>query len=187
MLPNESYADFLYNIHQKILKGHGWLQPTHISPIKNFNHNKAYTEQLESVTCIIDTNDQLLLEAKLGFLCWQDIDKILFVIITCRPDVFQSVIKFSQYNTKSNSIHYFTVKTFLNTPRIPSMMISTTEALSSILIFQIYHVPAYHLLILMMQVVFVYSDWEGDVHHHCSISGICLFISWSLVVYSFCF
>ena len=46
------------------------------------------------------------LEEKYGFSYRQAIGELIYVLVTCRPDISYPLIKLSQYSTKPSSIHF---------------------------------------------------------------------------------
>ena len=52
----------------KILEGHGWLRPTHSSPLATpMNHNKKYMKELEDAKGPPDNTAHAILEKKINF------------------------------------------------------------------------------------------------------------------------
>ena len=78
------------------------------------NHDKKTTKELEIVTGPTDTIEKMILEKEMSFSYRQAIGEILFSATTFRPEMLHSIIKVSQYNTKSACVHYIAAKRVLN-------------------------------------------------------------------------
>ena len=96
----------------KLLEEHDWLlNDDDISniplPIKNettFNH------RLESAIPPSDKTSQRKLQADMGFNYRQAIGELIFLMVTCRPDISFPLIKLSQYSTNPAEEHYLAVR-----------------------------------------------------------------------------
>ena len=119
-------------------------------------------------------------------------DKLLFVAITCRPDILYSIIKVSQYSSSLVEIHYIAVKQvfrFLHnsveddlhywrentssnlTPAPLPCLSKDTQDIS------------FPKTSTIEPTVFFESGWVGATSYHRSISGIGLFFASSPVIY----
>ena len=95
----------------KILEGHGWLRPTHSSPLATtMNHDKKYMKELEDAKGPPDDTARAILEKEMIFSYQQAIGELLFAAIICHPDILYAIIKLSQYNNKPAHVHYIAVK-----------------------------------------------------------------------------
>ena len=65
---------------------------------------------LENIVCPTDPSTQLQLQKEMAFSYRQVIGELLFAAIIFRPDIFQSIVKLSQHNTKSAIIDYMAIK-----------------------------------------------------------------------------
>ena len=80
----------------KILEGHNWTKHTNASPLHSpMNYDKKYTTELKIATGPTDTDAKIVLEKEMKFSYLQAIGELLFVAITCRPDILYSIIKLS--------------------------------------------------------------------------------------------
>ena len=50
------------------------------------------------------------MEKLMGFGYRQAIGKLIYALVTCRPDISYSVIKLSQYSTRPSKVHFEAVK-----------------------------------------------------------------------------
>jgi hypothetical protein len=100
-LYNKTYID-------KILSRHHWIQqenmPAHTFPIPMMTDNE-YLRKLE-MTEIPDDKDIKKLENEMGFGYRQAIGKLIYALVTCRPDISIPVMKLAQYSTRPLCIHF---------------------------------------------------------------------------------
>ena len=104
-LSNETYID-------KILEDHAWLlHDDHIaakpSPIKS---ERDYSRQLETATPPSTESEERKLQLEMGFNYRQAIGKLIYLMVTCHPDISFPLIKLSQYSNKPAQEHYEAVQ-----------------------------------------------------------------------------
>ena len=93
----------------KILKDKPWISsPSHTSPIP-MNPDNVYNHNLEQLEPLTD-HDLKVVEDEYGFSYKQDIGEHIYVMVTCRPDIFFPFINLSQYSSKPANNHFETVK-----------------------------------------------------------------------------
>jgi hypothetical protein len=69
----------------------------------------TYMRKLENSTPL-ETKEIKKVENEMGFGYRQGIGKLIYAMVTCRPDISYPVIKLSQYSTKPAKIHYEAIK-----------------------------------------------------------------------------
>ena len=73
------------------------------------NHEKKYLNKLETSSGPTDAMAHATLQKEMGFAYRQAIGELIFVAITCRPDILYCIIKISQYSAKPARIHYHAI------------------------------------------------------------------------------
>ena len=104
-ISNETYIN-------KLLKEHDWLltenKPSNIPiPIKN---ETTFHQRVEKAIPPNNEKDTRLLQLEMGFNYRQAIGELIFLMITCRPDISYPLIKLSQYSNSPAKEHYECVK-----------------------------------------------------------------------------
>ena len=101
----ETYID-------KLLEEHDWLlnddiisnQPIPIKNEQNFN------QKMESAQPPILEDDKQKLQLEMGLNYRQAVGELIFIMITCRPDISFPLIKLSQYSVNLAYEHYDAIK-----------------------------------------------------------------------------
>ena len=65
---------------------------------------------LESSEGPTTDRDKKLLQQEMGFNYRQAIGELIYMMVTCRPDISFPLIKLSQYNNNPSKVHYEAVK-----------------------------------------------------------------------------
>ena len=104
-ISNKTYID-------KLLKEHDWLlNDDKISniplPTKN---DTTFNQRMEKAIPPTDVKEIRQLQLEMGFNYRQAIGELIFLMITCRPDISFPLIKLSQYSTAPAMEHYTAVK-----------------------------------------------------------------------------
>ena len=102
---NETYIN-------KLLKEHDWLlNDDKISniplPTKN---DTTFNQRMEKAIPPTDVKEIRQLQLEMGLNYRQAIGELIFLMITCRPDISFPLIKLSQYSTEPAMEHYTAVK-----------------------------------------------------------------------------
>ena len=95
----------------KLIDNHSWLQqepslgqfPLPINPDPKYHH------QLEMAEPLTEEEKQTV-ESEMGFKYRQAVGKLIYAMVTCRPDISFAIIKLSQYTTHPARIHYDALK-----------------------------------------------------------------------------
>ena len=177
-LSNETYIN-------KLLEEHAWLlQDDDISNIPIPTKNETtFNQRLE--TAVPPTDDELRrkLQLDMGLNYRQAIGELIFLMVTCRPDISYPLIKLSQYSQNPAEEHYMAVKHLFkyvkatktegiyfwrkhtrdDLPEGP--LPSTNESEYTI-------DPSVHCDDPNVAHGTVDSDWAGDSSHRRSVSGI---------------
>ena len=66
--------------------------------------------ELEQTVGPDNSIDKIKLEKEIHFLCCTAIGELIYIMVTCRPDISFAVTKLSQYENKPNKCHYVAVK-----------------------------------------------------------------------------
>ena len=94
---------------EKILEGKNINDNTsHLNPIP-MNENPTYIKDIETTTPL-DADGLKNIEKEYGYSYRQAIGELLYLMITCRPDISFPLIKLSQYNTHPAKIHFEAVR-----------------------------------------------------------------------------
>ena len=98
---------------RKIAKNKNWLEATipkndHIA-YTPMHHDLAFNKNIESAELIPD-KELPSVEKEMGFGYKQGIGKLIYAMVTCRPDISYPIIKLSQYSTKPARIHFEAVR-----------------------------------------------------------------------------
>ena len=104
-ISNETYI-------QKLLNEHDWLlDDDTISniPIPTKN-DPTFNQRMESAVPPSDESSQRQLQLNMGFNYRQAIGELIFLMVTCRPDISYPLIKLSQYSKNPSEEHYHAVK-----------------------------------------------------------------------------
>ena len=177
----------------KIISGHNWLTPKKTSATKTpLLHDTSFISNLETDCGPVTPQGKLKLEKSMNFKYRQAIGEILFAAVTCRPDILFTVIKLSQYSTRSDKIHYQAVKHMfkylcdnlldglhywhksLNT-QLPDLSFPTVRYDTHKVDLPPFS-PRDHY-------GFVDAKWGGDTSHRKSVSGISLFLAGAHISY----
>ena len=94
----------------KILEGHGWLHNSHSSTRTPMTSDPETIQQLAHSSGLIDVQKAASLQKEMGFKYCQCIGKLMFAVVTCRPDILFAVIYLSQYSCSPAKCHYSAVK-----------------------------------------------------------------------------
>ena len=104
-LSNETYID-------KVLEGHQWI--ANDSTISNvplpIRSDNDYVKQLEQAQPPTDPKEIRQLQLNMDMNYRQAIGELIYIMITCRPDISFPLIKLSQYSTNPAEEHYQAVK-----------------------------------------------------------------------------
>lgn len=188
-LSNETYF-------KKVLEGHDWmLQDQHIAtepiPMKS---EKDYLHLLETSTGPNTDKEQKQLQQEMGFNYRQAIGELIYMMVTCRPDISFPLIKLSQYNNNPSQLHYEAVKHLFKylkstisdglyywrgSPRedLPIGMLPTVRSSNYVNdnITEDDNISTIHGA--------VDSDWGGDTKHRKSVTGLVIRMSGGTIVY----
>lgn len=155
---------------------------------------KAYLRELETSTGPTTEKEQKLLQQDMGFSYRQVIGELIYMMVTCRPDISFPLIKLSQYNNNPAQIHYEGVKhlfKYLKTtindglyywrsqPRT-DLPIKPTPSVrqSNYNNDNITHNDKPNIIHGAVD-----SDWGGDTKHRKSVTGIVIRMSGGTLVY----
>ena len=156
------------------------------------NHEKKYLTELENATGLTEAITKAVLQKEMGFSYRQTIGEVLFVAITCRPDIVYAIIKLSKYSTKPARIHYITLKRIFRYLRDTihdglhywrQDMVSSLPNVECPVVLHDNHTVDIPDSEPLRPIGFVDSDWAGDTKHRRSISGMCLCFAGAPVVY----
>ena len=188
-LANETYVE-------KVLEEHSWLLKD--LPISNrpipMNSDKAYSRILESAKGPESLSEQRKLQLDMGFNYRQVVGELIYLMVTCRPDISFPLIKLSQYNTnpakehyeglkhllkfveatKSEGLYYWRQKPRDDLPKLP-LPTTTQNNYTNDSMEYVDHPTNLHGA--------VDSDWGGDTTHRKSVTGIIIRIAGGTVVY----
>ena len=97
---------------EKVMKGHPWLaKDQHIAsvpiPMKSEND---YIRMLENATPPTTEKERQQLQVDMGLNYRQAVGALIYLMVTCRPNISYPLIKLSQYNTKPAKEHYEAIK-----------------------------------------------------------------------------
>ena len=104
-LHNETYI-------QKVADGHPWLKdelPTSILPLP-IKSEHAYNRTLENAKPPETDKDIRNLQLEMGLNYCQGIGELIYLMVTCRPDISFPLIKLSQYSANPAREHYTALK-----------------------------------------------------------------------------
>jgi hypothetical protein len=103
---NETYIN-------KIIEGHTWMktEDKHVAmkPILMHSDNK-YIHSLEQAQIPTTEEEKRIIQNCMGFNYRQAIGKLIYAMVTCRPDISYLLIKLSQYSNNWAEEHYKAVK-----------------------------------------------------------------------------
>ena len=104
----------IHNIHyiEKILTRHSWLHYVYKlskAPVPMRSESKYLTE-MENSKEPESEKERRELEIRLKFNYRQALGKILYAMVTCRPDISVAITKLSQYSQNPSEIHYIALK-----------------------------------------------------------------------------
>ena len=177
-ISNKHYID-------KLLNEQGWL----LNDNKTSNQSIPITNETTFHQCVENaippTNEKDIqqLQLEMGFNYYQAIGELIFLMITCRPDISYPLIKLSQYSNKPAEEHYQCVKQLFQyvkatktdgiyfwrkKPRhdLPDLPLPTTST-------QNYQTdPTTKCDDPSIIHGAVDSDWAGDSNHRKSVPGI---------------
>ena len=177
-ISNETYIN-------KLLEEHEWLlDDDEISnipiPVKN---ETTFNQRMEHAIPPSDKSGQRQLQLDMGFNYRQEVGELIFLMVTCRPDISFPLIKLSQYSTNPAEEHYLAIKQLFkyvkatkhegiyfwrHRPRndLPFAPLpkTTTSTYSIDEQFLIDNPTTMHGT--------VDSDWGGDTTHRKSVTGI---------------
>ena len=160
------------------------------TPATPMNHDTKYQRDLE-LAQPSDTHQLQELETQYGYTYRSAIGELIYVAITCRPDIMYATIKLSQYATKPSAIHF---------QAIHHLMLYLYHTLDH----GIYYwrdqpnpdLPAKHVEPIYpdnytLQVVppqdalhaYVDSDWAGDTSHRKSVTGLAIMFAGAVIGY----
>ena len=96
----------------RVLERHGW---TNISPNSNkgivpLTSDSKIMRELEETTGPTNPIDKRKMEKEMGFSYRTAIGKLIYAMVTCRPDISFAVTKLSQYANQPAQCHFTTVK-----------------------------------------------------------------------------
>lgn len=181
---------------KRVLEGREWLlDDPHISnlPIPMHSENE-YSRKLENAIPPTTEKDIIKLQREMGFNYRQAIGELIYMMVTCRPDISFPLIKLSQYSKNPAQEHYEAVKHLFkylratindglifwrNTPRedLPQLPLPTptdgnynNTSMDLVDSLQILHGA-------------VDSDWGGDTSHRKSVSSIILRLAGGTIFY----
>jgi hypothetical protein len=177
----------------KVLKHHGWDEPTtQHNPIPMRN-DTAYQAQIESAILPETPEEQQQLQRE-HFNYRQAIGEAIYAMTVARPDIAYAVIKLSQYSanpakihyqavrhlfkylalTKSRGVHYWRKHPITDLPVIPSEpCVSHSDILNTIpRTKQPQRMHAY-----------VDSNWGSDRTHRRSVTGLVIMLAGGVIAY----
>ena len=82
--------------------------PPHTHPLP-MNPDPAFNRKIEEATPLTDTERDKL-EHEYGFSYRQGIGKLIYAMVTCRPDISFPLIKLSQYSANPTEMHFVALK-----------------------------------------------------------------------------
>ena len=176
----------------KILQGHGWFEESHKKSVKTpVNYDTQHIRDIETTQGPEDDLMKAQLQQEQGFSYRQALGELLFAAVTCRPDIFHSVIKLSKFSTKPAAIHYHALKRIFRylrhtlneglhywrpstNPHLPNSPLPTLH-------------PDNHDTTLPLSTEspmgYVDADWASDVSTRKSVSGASIFLAGAPVIY----
>ena len=177
-LSNATYID-------KLLEEHDWLlHDTNISniplPVKN---DQTFNQRMETAIPPITDDSKLELQNNMGINYRQAIGELIFLMVTCRPDISYPLIKLSQYSSNPAAEHYESVKHILRYIKatkhdgIYFWRRNVRDDLPDLPLpkqwNETYNVdPNTHIDSADLIHGLVDSDWGGDSNHRRSVTGI---------------
>ena len=151
--------------------------------------DNKYQAKLENSTPA--TLDELQsLEDKYGYNYRQAIGELIYILVTCRPDISYPLIKLSQYSTKPSSIHFEALQQLLhylkatindgiyywrNQPNLKLPYIPHQPPRDNNYVIPIDADPR-------QAFTFVDSDWGGDRKHRKSTTGYTILVAGGAVL-----
>ena len=178
-LSNPTYID-------KLIEEHEWLlHDSNISnipsPVKN---EQTFNQRME--TASPPTNDKLKIELQneMGLNYRQAIGELIYLMVTCRPDISFPLIKLSQYSSNPAAEHYEAVKQILRyikttrddgiyfwrtNPRddLPNLPLPQQNSNDTHIVDGTTRIDSAETIHGLVD-----SDWGGDSNHRRSITGI---------------
>ena len=149
---------------------------------------------MEKAVPPITTKDINQLQSNMGFNYRQAIGELIFLMVTCRPDISYPLIKLSQYSNKPAQEHYEAVKhifKYIKATKLDGIYFWRKNSRNDLpdLPLPITHKQSYsvdpdsqcddpHLIHAAVD-----SDWAGDSNHRKSVSGIIIKYAGGTVYY----
>lgn len=181
---------------KKVLEEHDWLlQDTNIAhhptPMKS---DKEYIKRLENAVPPDDEKAKTTLQLEMGFNYRRAIGELIYMMVTCRPDISFPLIKLSQYSINPAKEHYDAVKHLFkyvkatiddglyywrsqSRTELPSHPLPTTSLLQYVNT-SMDNVDKSHILHGAVD-----SDWGGDSTYRKFVSGIALRLAGGTILY----
>ncbi len=177
-LSNETYVN-------KLLQEHDWLlNDDTISNIPIPTKNEpTFNHRLESAVPPSTEQEQRKLQVEMGLNYRQAIGELIFLMVTCRPDISYPLIKLSQYSSNPASEHYLAIKhlfKYIKATKTEGIYFWRRTARNDLpegplpIIVDSQHTidPSVHCDNPDVIHSTVDSDWAGDTTHRRSVSGI---------------
>ena len=177
-LSNETYVN-------KLLEEHDWL--LHDDTISNIpiptKNEATFNQRLETAKPPSDASEQQKLQLEMGINYRQAIGELIFLMVTCRPDISYPLIKLSQYSSNPAAEHYHAVKhlfKYIKATKSEGIYFWRRTARNDlpegplpIVTESQYNIdPSVHCDDPDTIHSTVDSDWAGDSTHRRSVSGI---------------
>ena len=170
---------------EKLLEEHEWLLADDKTanlplPVKN---DTTFNQRLENAIPPSNPKEQTDLQSNMGFNYRQAIGELIFLMITCRPDISFPLIKLSQYSNNPAMEHYEAVKQifrYIKTTKHDGIYFWRKRPRNDLPFHKLpITVPQTHLVDHDSQCddpdkihAASDSDWGGDSNHRKSVSGI---------------
>ena len=178
-LSNPTYVD-------KLIEEHDWLlHDSNISnipsPVKN---EQTFNQRMETATPPSTDKLKIDLQNEMGLNYRQAIGELIFLMVTCRPDISFPRIKLSQYSSNPAAEHYEAVKQILRYikstrddgiyfwrtyPRndLPDLPLPQQVSNDTHIVDESTRIDSANTIHGLVD-----SDWGGDSNHRRSITGI---------------
>jgi hypothetical protein len=181
---------------KKIIREHEWMiDDTTMSNLRiPMSDDKNFIQKIEEAVAPTSKTEQCELQVKMNFNYRQAIGELIYVMITCRPDISYPLIKLSQYSSNPAQIHYKSVITIFkylhatvddglifwqpqphpDLPELPLPQVHKTNYMTTNTT-EVDSTTKMHGA--------VDSDWAGDTKHRRSVTGIILRLAGGTILY----
>ena len=151
-------------------------------------------KQLDTSVCPLNEVDRQALQKEMGFKYRTATGGLLFVMVTCRPDISNAVIKLTQFNVNPARCHYeavIRVYRYLNATKNRGLTFWRTNLNTNLPVSDHYYPQPEEYSFNTTEehnspekpYVLVDSDWAGNIKTRCSVSGIVIMMAGAAVVY----